>query len=518
MSDNIVSWCRDGKLFGALPRFRDLSTWRPWLVFLRAVYGLPLSRAELEIFRRHTGRDAPREGGYLEAVVVVGRQSGKTQIAALVGAYEAASAVLRGERNVFVPLVAQDARAAQRALLGYVREAFTAIPMLAKMVSRELVSGIELAGGVSLAIYPCRPAALRGIRSAASIVDELAFFISSEGRPTDVEMLRAIRPSLATTSGRLLVLSSPYGQAGALWDLHRRHCGRDTGVLLWQAGAPDMNPTLAADYLARMREEDPEAYRSEVLGEFRAGVAQLFDPEALEAVVAPEVRERAPQPGPAYRAFVDPSGGRRDAFALAVAHASPDGVAVLDVVRAWAPPFNPSGVVAEAAALLREYRVHRCSGDRYSAEFVAEHFRAHGVQYEGSELDRSEIYLEMLHLVNARGCLLLDSPDLLRELRGLERRRGASGKDRIDHRRDGHDDRANASAGALVLAAGRRRAMTAGELAEHVGLMEEASEGARGEAERAFALRNGGGFGDPLNSGFTGYGPGGWPSRFDGDL
>ena len=31
-----------------------------------------------------------------------------------------------------------------------------------------------------------------------------------------------------------------------------------------------MNPTLRPDYLARMQETDPEAYRSEVLGEFRA--------------------------------------------------------------------------------------------------------------------------------------------------------------------------------------------------------------------------------------------------------
>ena len=31
-------------------------------------------------------------------------------------------------------------------------------------------------------------------------------------------MLRAVRPKLAMTVGRLLILYSPYGQAGALWD------------------------------------------------------------------------------------------------------------------------------------------------------------------------------------------------------------------------------------------------------------------------------------------------------------
>jgi hypothetical protein len=38
---------RDRRLFGALPEFRDLRTWSRWLVFLKAVFGLPLDEAEL---------------------------------------------------------------------------------------------------------------------------------------------------------------------------------------------------------------------------------------------------------------------------------------------------------------------------------------------------------------------------------------------------------------------------------------------------------------------------------------
>jgi hypothetical protein len=72
------------------------------------------------------------------------------------------------------------------------------------------------------------------VRAAIVCVDELGFFVSTDGRPTDREMLRAVRPALATTGGRLLVLSSPYGQTGALWDLHRQHYGReDSTTLVW---------------------------------------------------------------------------------------------------------------------------------------------------------------------------------------------------------------------------------------------------------------------------------------------
>lgn len=76
-------------------------------------------------------------------------------------------------------------------------------------------------------------------------------------------------------------------------------------------------------------------------------------------------------------------------------------------------------------------------------------------------MDRSALYLELLPLVNADRVRLLDVPDLLRELRGLERRRGTAGRDRVDHAPGQHDDRANAAAGALVLAAGRDDARTA---------------------------------------------------------
>ncbi|MFQ5743030.1 MAG: hypothetical protein ACE5HV_05500 [Acidobacteriota bacterium] len=202
-------------------------------------------------------------------------------------------------------------------------------------------------GTVTLGVWPCRPAAIRGIRAVCCIVDELAFFTTTDGRLTDVEMLRAVRTRLATTAGRLIVLSSPYAQVGSRWNLHRRHHGReDSPTLVWQATASRMNPCLPADYLARMEREDPEAYRSDVLGEFRAGVATFLDPDALAAVIDEGVRERQPADGKRYYGFADAaSGSGKDSFAVAVARRDGER-GVLDVCRAWGPPFNPSGVIS----------------------------------------------------------------------------------------------------------------------------------------------------------------------------
>jgi hypothetical protein len=454
---NILDAIRDVNLLGASPALRDLDSWRPWLTFLGAVYGLPLGPEGEALFRKATGRSvyAPPAGGFREVVAIVGRQAGKTRVAALVVAFEAAFAERSNDGELYALLLAQDQRATMRASFSYIRALLDASSLLRREIVRETADTLDLANGVRVAAYPCRPAAVRGLRARVAVLDELAFFRSSEGYAIDTEALRAVRPCLATTGGRLVVLSSPYGQSGTLWDLHRRHFGRDgSSVLVWKADAPTMNPTLSRDYLDRMREDDPEAFRSEVLGEFRAGLSTLFDPAALDDVTVSDRRELAPSSRFAYSAFCDPSGGRGDAFTLAIGHreGSADSLrVVVDLVRAWFPPFDPSRVVAEAAEVLRGYRVSSVTGDRYSGEFVVSEFRRHEIAYQTSEKDRSALYLELLATVNAGRIELLDLPDLLRELRLLERRASAGGRDRVDHPRGAHDDQANAVAGVASL-------------------------------------------------------------------
>jgi hypothetical protein len=104
-------------------------------------------------------------------------------------------------------------------------------------------------------------------------------------------------------------------------------------------------------------------------------------------------------------------------------------------VYAWPPPFNLSGVIAEAAAHLRRFHCGEVVGDRYSVGFVAEGVRGHGLAYVPSTRDRSALYLELVPLINSQRVALLDQAELLRQLRGLERRRGASGRDHVDHQR-----------------------------------------------------------------------------------
>jgi hypothetical protein len=458
---NIVEALQHPRLFGALPAFKDLSTWDRWLVFLSAFYGLPLTDAQERIFCQHTGRSryVPREGGYRRGVAICGRQSGKDRIGSVAQSYEAIKAIPQEDgTELFSLSIAQDHRASLRTAHRYARAPFEHIPALRDMVQSRRSDAWTLNNGIILAGYPCRPEAVRGIRSTFVVLSELAFFRSSENLPLDAEMLRAVTPTLATTGGRMLILSSPYAASGTLYELHRQFFGKDDAeTLVWVGTAPEMNPTLPADYLAMMREHDPEGYAAEVLGEFRQGLSLLLDGAILDAAVDDDVFVRPYEPGRRYYAAYDASGGKSDAAALSIAHRDPDGTAVLDVCRVWPAPHDPIAVISEAVQQLRQFGLRVVTGDRYSGDFVTSAFRNDGITYRLSTRDRSQIYTDFSAIVHSGRVRLLDSPYLLRELRALERRRGAAGKDRVDHPAGAHDDAAVTTASACTLASEMKR-------------------------------------------------------------
>ena len=157
---------------------------------------------------------------------------------------------------------------------------------------------------------------------------------------------------------------------------------------------------------------------------------------------------RPPLPNIAYRAFVDPSGGRSDSMTLAIAHRDGN-ISVIDAIREVRPPFSPESAVGEFAQLLKGYRVNRIQGDRYGGEWPVEQFRKHGIVYETAPKPKSDLYRDLLPLVNSKLVDLVDHPKLVNQLASLERRTARGGRDSIDHRPDAHDDVANAVSGVV---------------------------------------------------------------------
>src|SRR5206468_2204 len=100
--------------------------------------------------------------------------------------------------------------------------------------------------------------------------------------------------------------------------------------------------------------------------------------ELLDAAVDRGVFVRAPAPDINYIAGCDASGGRNDSFTAAISHRESDGKIVLDVLYERRSPFNPSEVVAEIVALMRQYRCTKIVGDKYGAQWKSRRLRELG--------------------------------------------------------------------------------------------------------------------------------------------
>lgn len=440
----------DPQLFG--DQFAG-DSWSAWRALLAGFYGLELDDQELAQWRAITGRDSPTEASD-ELWMVIGRRGGKTQTAALLAVYEAAfndydSRLSPGEVAT-VMLLAADRKQA-RSALRYVTGLMRSNPMLERMIVREDSESIELNNRTVIEVSTASFRSVRGYTVGAVVADEIAFWRSDESANPDTEIINALRPAMATLGGKLIALSSPYARRGALWDHYSKHYGKPSDILVAQAASRSMNPTLPEKIIKLALERDPAAAGAEYLAQFRSDVETFVQIEAIEACTVRGRLELPPITGVSYSAFVDPSGGSKDAFTLAIAHRHDD-IMVIDAIRAINPPFSPAIVVEEFAQLLKSYRINEVTGDRYGGEFPRELFRKAGINYKLSDRTKSELYRDLLPLLNSGRVELPDSKQLQAELLGLERRTARGGRDSIDHAPGQHDDLVNAMAGAVLKA------------------------------------------------------------------
>jgi hypothetical protein len=242
------------------------------------------------------------------------------------------------------------------------------------------------------------------------------------------------------------------------------------------------NPSMASwpegrGYLEQQRRRLPaHKYRRLHLNIGGAVNGAYLDQAVVESAIVKGRTCLPPEVGRQYHAWVDMSGGSNDEATLGVAHEE-HGKAVLDLLIAQdgAPPFNPRLAVAKFAVVLKRYGIRTVHGDAYAGQTFRVDFSECGIDYvvcrgrvgsklreadtsEAPAVHRTDLYEALEPTLNAGEVELLDLPKLKEQLLTLVVR-GSS----IDHEPGGHDDWANAAAGALYLCNSNR----AGNSAEH---------------------------------------------------
>jgi hypothetical protein len=451
----LIDFIDDPAILG--PHFEGPS-WDRWRAVLKATFALPMTERDLALFREVAGDRTPPTKPVRELVAAVGRGGGKDSIAAALAAYIAAtgdfSRLRPGERGTVLTLAVDRPQAS--IAFNYVRGYFEQVPLLSALVERIGDDFVDLKTGAEVVVGTNSMRSVRGRTIAAAIYDEVAFWRDDAYANPDAEVDAAVSPGLMRFPGSLKILiSSVHRRSGLLYDRVAQHYGKDgDDVLVVMGESLQFNETLDRAEIERQLAADYERAAAEYLSKWRDDLTNFLDRALIEAATDPGVVVRPPQPGVRYIAFTDPSGGRGDSFACAIAHVEGNAI-VLDALYERRAPFDPTTVVADIAALLRSYGLSEVTGDRYAAEWVVSGFAREGITYRASERDKSSIFLDVLPLFTSGRIRILDEPRLHHQLIALERRTTRTGRDIVSHpdHQNAHDDLANAMAGAATLAA-----------------------------------------------------------------
>jgi len=457
----------------------DGPTWTPWLTVGLAIFGEAMTDEEFETFKRFTNRTVAPDRPAREVWLACGRRSGKNWFCAAIVVFLACfrKHELKPGDLGRIMLLAVDQDQASEAFR-YTRELIYSIPACAAMVVRESTKygllRLELNNRIEILIKPADKRRVRGRTLLAAICDEIAFWWNDDiSANPDNEVIKALKPAMLGIKAALLIAcSSTYARKGTLWEAYVKHFGKDNDrVLVWQAATWEMRPDTSEEFqtfLAEQKADDPIGYESEYGAQFRKDLESYTSIEAVEAVTIQGRSWLAYDEGGRFYAFLDPAGGRGiDSAALCIARAMNDLAVVCRLIE-WRSPFSPTAIAPEIIEVMQEYHLTKLFGDNYSGGTWADILKdaakkvAYPFTYTISEKHKSDIYHDLMPLLNGKRVELLDPTTglaqdrALKQLVALERTTSRQGKDSISHPRGAMDDLANVMSGALLLAGIRK--------------------------------------------------------------
>jgi hypothetical protein len=138
---------------------------------------------------------------------------------------------------------------------------------------------LELENGSRIVALPGSEATIRGYSGVRLLI------VDEASRVPDA-LYQSVRPMLAVSGGRLVALSTPWGQRGwwyQAWE-HGGSTWERVEVTAYQC------PRISTEFLEEERESLPSLFfKSEYLCQFVAGVDQMFATEDIDAALSDEV-------------------------------------------------------------------------------------------------------------------------------------------------------------------------------------------------------------------------------------
>jgi phage FluMu gp28-like protein len=366
------------------------------------------------------------------------RQSGKTRALAVYAVWF----------SVFHPasttLIVAPSRRQSMIVSDLVHGYLSAMPkrVRASLVGRAQRTTIRLRNRSAIVSLPNSENLLRGYTAHLIIADEAAFFRNDESI-----FLHVLTPMLATTDGRMVVSSTPWGK-GTMFYRYSMDPAWERHHVTWQEAAAEgvYDPSFRAQ-IEWTREARPLTYRMEYMAEFAEETDTWLTRDLLAGAVHPDL-ELAPFDRPAEGGFyagVDLA-ERVDRSAVAVVRRTRQG---LDLVHMHVPKTGTSlaSVIGYVKALRgRLNRIHAVYVDNTKhGDYIIEDFHSAGIPEARGVTFTQASKQEMAQLLRQRlqehSLRLPYDRDLLDELNVEQYTLTRAGCILLDHPEGTHDDR-----------------------------------------------------------------------------
>jgi len=214
-----------------------------------------------------------------QIILLCARQSGKSTV----------TSILATHRAVMVPgslvlLLAPALRQSQE-LFRKVKGVYGALGDTVPAVVENALS-LELLNGSRIVTLPGKEATIRGFSAPDLVIEDEASRVADE-------LHQAIRPMLAVSQGRLVLLSSPFGRRGHFYETWERGGPEWLRVKVTAYDVPRIDPA----WLERQRQKIGDYwFRQEYLCEFVDPVDQMYATDLIEAAANSAIRPFAIRP------------------------------------------------------------------------------------------------------------------------------------------------------------------------------------------------------------------------------
>lgn len=145
---------------------------------------------------------------------------------------------------------------------------------------------LRLENGTRIVSLPGSEATIRGFSAPALVIEDEAARVPDE-------LYRAVRPMLATSHGRLILMSTPFGKRGHFFEEWTEGGDAWARISISATDCPRIDPTFLAD---EERSLGDRWYRQEYGCEFLATSDQVFDYDTVAGCISSDVSPLFPTP------------------------------------------------------------------------------------------------------------------------------------------------------------------------------------------------------------------------------